>query len=151
MVTLLLPAAPGAVPEAAAARKDAAERGNETILVVEDDPAVRAVTVSFLEALGYRALAAGTVVEGVQLFAATPDIALILTDVILPRGEDGAALARRARALRPGTKVLFMSGYTEDVVMHNGRLDPGVMLLRKPFNRAQLAQKVRAAIDGPPS
>ncbi|HEY1720014.1 MAG TPA: PAS domain S-box protein [Magnetospirillaceae bacterium] len=147
-VTLLLPADASSAVETVQTKTFAPMRGNETILVVEDDPAVRAVTVSFLDALGYSVIQAGTVVEGYELFAALPDIDLILTDVILPGGADGAALARKAREIRPDTKVLFMSGYTEDVVMHNGRLDAGVALLRKPFTRGQLAQKVRAVIDG---
>jgi CheY-like chemotaxis protein len=148
-ITLLLPAAEGAGPETMVRNAAAAARGNETILVVEDDPAVRTVTTAFLQALGYEVIDAGTVAGGMRAFAANPRIALVLTDVILPGGEDGAALARQARALRPDIKVVFMSGYTEDIVMHNGRLDPGVVLLRKPFTRAQLAEKVRAAIDGP--
>ncbi len=146
-VTLLLPAAESKGSEPMSHKAGPAVRGTETILVVEDDPAVRAVTVAFLEALGYRVLGAGTVAEGMTLFEANRDIALVLTDVILPGGEDGAILARRARGLRPDIRVLFMSGYTEDVVMHNGRLDPGIMLLRKPFTRSQLAEKVRAAMD----
>ncbi len=149
-ITMLLPATPEnrlrIDPRVAQA---ATLRGTELVLVVEDDLAVRTVAVSFLQALGYKTLEAGTVADGYETFAAHPDIGLILTDVILPGGEDGAALARRARALRPDVKLLFMSGYTEDVVMHGGRLDPGVVLLHKPFTRSQLAEKVRAVIDGP--
>ena len=149
-VTILLPADPDDRAVAAdRAGATSANVGTETVLVVEDDMAVRDVAIAFLEALGYRTLEAGTGREAFDLFAANPDIGLILTDVILPGGEDGAGFVRRARGRRPDVKVLFMSGYTEDVVMHAGRLDPGVALLRKPFTRAQLAGKVRAVIDDP--
>jgi len=148
-VTILLPAdaddRAGIVAPSVIA---AAKIGTETILVVEDDPEVRDITISFLDAMGYTTLQAGSVREGYEIFAATADIAMILTDVILPGGEDGADFARRARALRPDIKVLFMSGYTEDIVMHHGRLDAGVVLLRKPFTRAQLSEKIRVVIDG---
>jgi CheY-like chemotaxis protein len=150
-VTLLLPADPSDREQIAQRVQIVVPKtGTEKILVVEDDPEVLNVTISFLDALGYQTLQAGSVREGFDLFKANPDIGMILTDVILPGGEDGADFARQARALRPDAKVLFMSGYTEDVVMHNGRLDAGVVLLRKPFTQAQLAEKVRAVIDAAP-
>jgi PAS domain S-box-containing protein len=151
-ITMLLPAIEkGPADEVIPVATRVPQRiASETILVVEDDPDVRLAAVTILDALGYRTLEAGTVREGFTLFAANPAIDLVLTDVILPGGEDGADLGRRARALRPGTKILFMSGYTEDIVMHNGRLDAGVVLLQKPFTRNQLAEKVRAAIDDIP-
>ncbi len=120
----------------------------ETILVVEDDTAVRDIAVAFLETSGYKTLNAGTAREGFDAFAANPGVAFILTDVILPGGEDGASFARRARALRPDVKILFMSGYPEDVIVREGRLAAGVVLLRKPFTRAQLGEKVRSVVDG---
>lgn len=149
-VTMLLPAALQSIEEQDVSQGVDAEQktGSETILVVEDDPEVRIATAVLLDMLGYKTLEAGTVQEGVDLFTANTNIDMILSDVILPGGENGADLARRARALRPDIKILFMSGYTEDVITHNGRLDAGVMLLHKPFTRIQLAEKVRAVIDG---
>lgn len=116
--------------------------------MVEDDHDVRAVTLSFLKLLGYRTLEASRVRQGIELIKQHPEIDLLMTDVILPGGEDGGALARQANKLRPNLAVLFTSGYTEDVIMHQGRLDPGVVLLRKPFTKQQLAEKVRFVIDG---
>jgi CheY-like chemotaxis protein len=93
-------------------------------------------------------LEAGRVQEGITAIEQHPEIDLLLTDVILPGGEDGGALARQARKLRPKLRVLFTSGYTEDIIMHQGRLDPGVILLHKPFTKQQLAEKVRSVLDG---
>ena len=151
-VSMLLPADQAEPARIVASKAMAAPRtGTEKILVVEDDPEVLSVVVSFLEALGYQTIEARGVSEGFELFVANPGIDMILTDLILPGGINGAEFARRARALRPATKVLFMSGYTEDIVMHNARLDSAVVLLRKPFTRAQLAEKVRTVIDAAPA
>jgi CheY-like chemotaxis protein len=109
---------------------------------------MRIATVTLLEALGYRTLEACTVQEALGVFADNPAIGLVLTDVVLPGGKHGDDLAQSVRALQPEAKVLFMSGYTDDILTHNGRLDTGVTLLRKPFTRSQLAATVRAVIDG---
>jgi signal transduction histidine kinase/CheY-like chemotaxis protein len=151
-ITLLLPRDAGDEGQEAdfLPSRSTAKTGSEKILVVEDDPEVRAVTVSFLELLGYRTLEAGRVQEGMEVIRAHPEIDMLMTDVILPGGEDGGSLARQAKELRPHLGVLFTSGYTEDVITHQGRLDPGVVLLRKPFTKLQLAEKIRFVLDGSP-
>ena len=132
-----------------AAREPAASgpTGNrELLLVVEDDPALRALVVQLLHRLGYRTVAAGDAASALRLLAAEPEVALLLADMVLPGGKNGAELSREAVALKPGLPVLFMSGYTENAVIHNGRLDPGVRLLEKPFTTNKLAEAVRAAL-----
>jgi signal transduction histidine kinase/CheY-like chemotaxis protein len=118
-------------------------RGSATILVVEDEPAVREVAVAILNDLGYRVLEAADGEEGLRVFAAQADsIALVLSDVVLPGELRGREMAGRITAMRPGVKVLFMSGYTENSIVHHGRLDEGVQLIGKPFKREQLARRV---------
>jgi PAS domain S-box-containing protein len=148
-IKIYLPrATPAAEPasEKTAAIAENAGRG-ELVLVIEDDVAVRDLAVEQLEALGYRTLAAGDGPEGLKLIGAHPEIALLFSDVMLPGGMTGADLAREAEKLRPGLKVLFMSGYTRNAIVHHGRLDPGVELIEKPFRRAKLALKVRQILD----
>ncbi len=118
----------------------------ELLLVVEDDPALRALVVQLLHRLGYRTVSAGDAASALRLLAAETDVALLLADMVLPGGKNGAELSREAKALKPGLPVLFMSGYTENAVIHNGRLDPGVRLLEKPFTTRKLAQAVRQAL-----
>ncbi len=118
-------------------------RGSATILVVEDAAGVREIAVAILRNLGYRVLEAADGDEGLLVFGAhAADIDLLLTDVVLPGTVRGRELADRITAIRPEVKVLFMSGYTENSIVHHGRLDDGVRLLGKPFKREQLAQKV---------
>ncbi|HUF74843.1 MAG TPA: response regulator [Longimicrobiales bacterium] len=119
--------------------------GTGSILIVEDDDALRGVTARMLEALGYRAQVAATSEEALSLLAdPEQDVDLLLTDVVL-RETDGPRLAWAARKIRPDLRVLFMSGYTEEVVAHRsgGQVPP---LLRKPFAVADLGAKVRAAL-----
>jgi CheY-like chemotaxis protein len=118
-------------------------RGSATILVVEDEPGVREIAVAILRNLGYRVLQAPNGDEGLRVFGANAaDIDMLLTDVVLPGKVRGRELAERITAIRPEVKVLFMSGYTENSIVHHGRLDKGVHLLGKPFKREQLARKV---------
>jgi signal transduction histidine kinase/CHASE3 domain sensor protein/CheY-like chemotaxis protein len=118
-------------------------RGVATVLVVEDEPSVREIAVSLLRDLGYQVIEAPDAIAGLALFEAEPDrFDLLLTDVVLPGPMRGRELAERAQALRPCLPVLFMSGYTENAILHHGRLDDGVNLISKPFKRDQLAQKV---------
>jgi signal transduction histidine kinase len=118
-------------------------RGNATILVVEDEPAVREIAVAILGDLGYRVLEAGDGEEGLRVFGAfTGTVDMLLTDVVLPGKVRGREMAERITAIRPDIKVLFMSGYTENSIVHHGRLDAGVQLIGKPFKREQLARKV---------
>ena len=113
------------------------------ILVVEDDAAVREVAVSMLRDFGYRVLEAEDGETGLAVFEANRDaVDLLLTDVVLPGRLRGRELAERASALRPALRVLFMSGYTENSIVHQGRLDDGVELLSKPFRRDVLARRV---------
>lgn len=119
----------------------------ETILVVEDEPSVRRFVSHVLGSLGYTILQAGCAEEAYAL-ADSHDgvIALLLTDVALP-GPGRQAVAKRLSKTRPGIGVLYMSGYAEDAIVHEGRLEPGISLLRKPFSPAVLAAHVREALD----
>ncbi len=124
--------------------------GAETILVVEDEEALRAVARRTLEAAGYTVLTAADGLEALEVFGRHPgQVQLLLTDVIMPR-MDGGALAHELTRRRPGLRVLFMSGYTDDAIVHRGVLDPGTNFLTKPFTSAGLALKVREVLDGPP-
>jgi signal transduction histidine kinase/ActR/RegA family two-component response regulator len=123
--------------------------GHEKILVVEDDEAMRRLAGRLLRAMGYAAVEAGTVVEALQVLARDREIALILSDVVLPDGMKGPQLAEQAKSIRPDVKLLYMSGYTDNAIAHHGRLDPGVKLLQKPFRRSELGAAVRAVLDAP--
>jgi PAS domain S-box-containing protein len=118
-----------------------------TILVVEDDAKVRAVTVAFLASLGYRTLDAETAWEALALLDSHPEISLLFTDVVLAGGETGPKLSREAQRRRPGVKVLFTSGYAEEALSHGGHFDDKFLLLQKPFTKSALAEKVREAIE----
>jgi signal transduction histidine kinase/CHASE3 domain sensor protein/FixJ family two-component response regulator len=117
--------------------------GSATILLVEDEAGVREIAGAILRSLGYRVFEAPDGDEGLLVFGAhAAEIDLLLTDVVLPGKVRGRELAERIIAIRPQVKVLFMSGYTENSIVHHGRLDDGVQLLGKPFKREQLARKV---------
>src|SRR6185436_12027413 len=124
-------------------------RGNgEAILVVEDDPHVRSLSVRMLERLGYRVYLAEDGPAALGQLEKYADIELLFTDIVLPKGMNGVELSKIVRRLRPELPVLYTSGYTENAVIHHGRLDPGVQLLEKPFTRAGLARQVRQALSG---
>jgi CheY-like chemotaxis protein len=111
--------------------------------VVEDERAVREVAVAILGDLGYHALQAADGEEGLRVFGThAAEVQLLLTDVVLPGKVRGRGMAERITAIRPEVPVLFMSGYTENSIVHQGRLDDGVHLIAKPFSREQLARKV---------
>jgi CheY-like chemotaxis protein len=123
-------------------------RGHETILVVEDDPAVLKLTVRMLEELGYTVLAAQSPGEAIRLAGdCAVEIHVMMTDVIMP-GMNGPDLAMALVALSPQLKCLFVSGYTADVITHRGVLKEGVHFLQKPFAIGDLAAKVREVLDG---
>jgi CheY-like chemotaxis protein len=120
--------------------------GTEVVLLVEDDPLVRHYVAEQLQSLGYRVLLAEHGAAALPMVQGNDAIDLLLTDVIMP-GMSGRELADAARAVRPGLKVLYCSGYSEDAIIHQGRLDPGVQLLAKPFRRGELARRVREVLD----
>jgi PAS domain S-box-containing protein len=149
-VRLYLPRAPddSARDAAAAAATNTAEpRGQETVLVVEDDPLVRSTVIGQLRGLGYQVIETGTGAEALRVLATGAAVDLMFTDVVMPGGLDGKELARRARGVRPGLKVLFTTGYTEDAAIRHGRLEAGARLLNKPYRRADLARVIRQALD----
>jgi PAS domain S-box-containing protein len=125
--------------------------GRETILVVEDDELVRANVLAQLSSLGYATIEAGDAAEAIDLVHDGARFDLLFTDIIMPGRADGAELARQVSRLRPGVKVLFTSGYADNAIIHHGRLDPGLLLLPKPYRRDDLARMIRTAIDGPRS
>ena len=130
-----------------ASNGDGASRGREHILVVEDEDLVRESLCNQLRSLGYQVKEAANAREALKVIEQPVVIDLLLTDVIMPGGMHGGELAAAAQALRPGLGVLFTSGYTENAIVHDGRLDPGVAFLGKPYRLRDLAQKVRAALE----
>jgi hypothetical protein len=123
--------------------------GKETVLVVEDQVEVREYAVTVLEAYGYRVIQAESAGEALLVFEREPErIDLVLTDVVMPN-ISGRELANRLEKLQPGIKVLFMSGYTDNVIVHYGVLEEGAQFIQKPFNPEQLAVKIRE-VPGPP-
>ena len=127
----------------------AAEGGEETILVVEDDALVRQYVVAQLESLRYAVLAAASAREALDIVAAGRAFDLLFTDVILGSGFNGPALADEILRMRPGVKVLYTSGYTKDAMATHGRIDPGVALIHKPYRKIELARKIRAVLGTP--
>jgi CheY-like chemotaxis protein len=124
-----------------------AMRGNETILVAEDDPQVRDLTVAILRACGYTVIELVNVGDAERLCKEhSGKIDLLLTDVVMPE-TSGPELAQRFLRLRPNAKVLFMSGHTDTAIVHQGVLDPGIAFLPKPFTPSTLAGKVRKVLD----
>ncbi len=121
--------------------------GDETVLVVEDDALVRKHAVAQVQALGYTTLAANDAAQALALIDGHPGIDLLFTDIVMPGGMNGRQLADEAAKRRPRLKVLFTSGYTEDALVHQGRLDPGILLLAKPYRRTDLARMIRRALD----
>jgi PAS domain S-box-containing protein len=120
----------------------------EVVLVVEDNPDVRAYSVMILKELGYHVVEAATAEAALAAVASDQRIDLLFTDVVLP-DRTGRVVADEAQQLRPGLKVLFTTGYSRNAIVHHGRLDPGVELLPKPFSFDQLATRVRDMLDAP--
>ena len=121
--------------------------GSETILVVEDDPEVRATVVELLTDLGYSVLKAVDAASALNVIESGVAIDLLFSDVVMPGTLKSPELARKARERQPNIAVLFTSGYTENAIVHGGKLDPGVELLSKPYTREALARKVRHVIN----
>jgi two-component system cell cycle sensor histidine kinase/response regulator CckA len=124
------------------------KRVNQTILVVEDHPAVRGMVRETLEQLGYTVLEATDGYEALRMIEKeTREIQLLLTDVIMPL-MNGRELATRLRSLRPETKVLYMSGYTDEVLAFHGIAHPEISFIQKPFTNPELAAKIELALAG---
>jgi signal transduction histidine kinase len=119
----------------------------ETILVVEDEEGVRALTVETLRDLGYTVLQAPDGQAALRLLEDATNVRLLFTDVGLPGGMNGRQLADEVQRRFPGLKVLFTTGYARNAIVHQGRLDPGVELITKPFSRNELAHKIRMMLD----
>src|SRR6185436_11375318 len=122
------------------------EGGNETVLVVEDDVLVRRYVMTQIQSLGYTTLEAANASEALQFIDEAPAIDLLFTDVIMPGTMNGRQLVDEALKRRPGLKTLFTSGYTENAIVHHGRLDSGVLLLAKPYRKSELARMIRLAL-----
>jgi PAS domain S-box-containing protein len=145
---IYLPRREGADDSADALSADAGgEGGAENILLVEDDEALRTYTSEILRELGYRVSTCANGADALALLDQNVKIDLLLTDVVMPGGLNGRQLADRAIRKRPGLKVLFMTGYTRDAIVHHGRLDEGVHMIGKPFSFPELAAKVRVRLD----
>jgi len=127
------------------------EPGTETILLVEDEANLRYLARQYLEKQGYKVIEAADGAVAMQIAVAHEGVIhLLLTDVIMP-GMNGRELAQRISEIRPNVKVLYMSGYTENVIGHDGTLEAGVRLLQKPFNLRDLKSKVREVLDATPT
>jgi PAS domain S-box-containing protein len=134
-------------PESPAGLGEAPRAGQgETVLVVDDEPTVRALVAEALGDLGYAALEAGDGPAGLRVLRSGARVDLLVTDVGLPGGMNGRQLADAGRALRPGLRVLFITGYAENAAVGNGHLEPGMHVLTKPFAVEALASRVRAII-----
>jgi PAS domain S-box-containing protein len=120
--------------------------GDEKILIVEDDALVRQYVVTQIRSLGYDTLEAANAEEALTLIDGASDIDLLFTDVIMPGQMNGRQLADEAARRRPSLRTLFTSGYTENAIVHHGRLDSGVLLLAKPYRKTELARMIRTAL-----
>jgi len=130
-------------------QRSSSTRGSETVLLVEDEADVRELAREILEMAGYTVLEAPTGADALRLcFQHRDEICLLLTDVVMPQ-MSGPDLARQVEEIRPGIKVVYMSGYTDDALGHHGVLDPDVILIPKPFTPEWLMHHLRLALDAP--
>ncbi|WP_347342477.1 response regulator [Bradyrhizobium brasilense] len=116
------------------------------MLVVEDDRLVRSYVLTQIESLGYTTLSANNGNEALAVLDSGAPIDLLFTDVIMPGAMNGRDLATEARKRRPGLRVLFTSGYTDDAIDQDGKLEQGILFLAKPYSRAELARMLRVAL-----
>ena len=145
---IYLPATAGEVGQPQQSAGSNVYGGQETILIVEDEPGMRELTKIFLEEYGYRVLEASGPEQAMEITEAFPEpIDLVVTDVIMPR-MSGGKLAEKIVNARPQTKIVYMTGYTDDMVMQHKVLEPGAKLLQKPFTKMDLGLKIRATLDG---
>ncbi len=126
--------------------EDSPSGKHEAVLVVEDDPGVRAYVVETLSTLNYEVREAANAEAALGILDEPASVDLLLTDVVMP-GMNGRNLAEAAQQRRPGLKVLYMTGYSRNAIVHQGRLDPGVSLLQKPFSQTMLAMRVRTTLE----
>ena len=147
-VKIYLPRAHAAAVAAEPAAPRQMQGGRELVLVVEDDPLVRNYVIAQIRSLGYTTLSARNAAEALAVIDSEPGIELLFTDIIMPGARNGRQLADAAQAKKPDLKVLYTSGYTENAIVHHGRLDSGVLLLAKPYRKADLARMLRRALDG---
>jgi CheY-like chemotaxis protein len=126
---------------------ESVEGHHETVLLVEDDPGVRENSAMMLQELGYRVVGAATGAEGLDVLESTPNVALLFTDVGLPGGMNGRQLADEVLRRRPGLPILFTTGYARNAIVHDGRLDPGVHLVTKPFSYQELASALKTLLE----
>ena len=148
-VKLYLPRAGAAAAAISPTTVDVNAQGNETILVVEDDDGVRELSVMLLDSFGYRVLDAGNGAAALEVLE-REHIDLLFTDVLMPGGFTGPELALEARRRRPGLKVLFTSGYTENALADQDRLGQGAPIIGKPYDGKELVRKIRTVLDMQP-
>lgn len=148
-VNLYLPkASVAAEPQTEPRQQEApASKGGERVLVVEDDPILRGLTLRVLAGLGYRTIEAEDGPSACLIADQVGSIDLLLTDVVLPKGMYGPEVAQRVLSRWPDAKVLYMSGYARDAAFHNGTLDSRTHLISKPFSKADLALMLRKVLD----
>ena len=148
VVRLYLPRVDGPATSKRALRAEDAPAGRgESVFLVEDDPFVRHYATTLLTGLGYRVVIASNGPDALLKLGEHPEVQLLFTDVVMPGGMNGRELADRVKAINPDLPILFTSGYTDNGIVHQGQLDPGVLLLPKPYRRSELARRVRQAID----
>ena len=145
-IKLYLPPALGQAEPRDTALTPEFEGGSETILVVEDDDLVRSYVVTQLRSLGYTVMTAANAVEALAVIDSGTHLDVLFTDVIMPGSMNGRQLADAAKVRRPSLGILYTSGYSENAIVHHGRLDRGVLLLAKPYRKADLARMIRKAI-----
>jgi CheY-like chemotaxis protein len=134
----------------AATPPDHVEGGLETILIVEDDKMVLNYVITQIEGLGYSVISAVNAAEALAIIDSGAHFDLLFTDVMMPGPMNGRQLAEEAANRRSHLRVLFTSGYTENAMIHHGRLGPGVHLLAKPYRRSELARMIRVVLDEAP-
>jgi len=147
-VRIYLPQATGVAASAELASEPNIEGGHETILVVEDDNLVRTFVIGQIQSLGYTTLAAVNAKEAMVVIDSPQKVDLLFTDMIMPGSMNGRQLADAALRQRSSLKVLFTSGYSNEAIIHHGHLDAGVLLLAKPYRKADVARMIRAGLAG---